>query len=73
MTNYEVLKQIGLKLNRTATAKLFEGADMICYHEPEEGNRCHLHDGLCEKCVPVWLDEEASPKMLQLIQKGVEE
>ena len=69
-TNYDVLKQLGLTLQPSELVTLFSGADIICYGpQPEEG-RCHRHDGLCEQCVAAWLNEEASEKMLQFLNKG---
>lgn len=69
MTNYEVLQKLGLQLNKTAAAKLFEGADIVCYYPPEEGHRCHNHNGQCDKCVPAWLDENATMAMLQFLDE----
>lgn len=62
MTNYEVLKKLGLNLKPAGIAKLMANADVVC-HE----NRCHIHNGMCDECIPAWLEEEASASMLHLL------
>lgn len=68
MTNYDVLKKLGLKLSPPGIAELMANADIICGHDPAEGNRCTIHNGMCDECVPAWLEEEASPSMLKLLE-----
>lgn len=67
MTNYDALKQLGLRLSPVGIAKLMANADIICSCVPAEGSRCTLHNGACEECIPAWLEEEASQSMLQLL------
>ena len=67
MTNHEVLKKLELNLSPVGIAKLMANADIICGNVPVEGNRCGRHNGMCDECVPVWLEEEASQSMLQLL------
>lgn len=73
MTNYEVLKKLGLNLSPAGIATLMANADIICCgRQPAEGNRCGRHNGMCDECVPVWLEEESSPSMLQLLNEQEE-
>lgn len=67
MTNYEVLKKLGLNLSPSGITKLMANADIICGTQASERNRCAIHNGMCEECVPAWLEEDASPSMLQLL------
>ena len=69
MTNYDVLKKLGLHLAPAGITKLMANADIICGTETPEGNRCGIHNGMCDECVPAWLKEEASVNMLQLLDK----
>ena len=69
MTNYDVLKQLGLTLSPAGIAKLMANADIICGTAAPEGHRCHNHNGMCDECVPAWLEEEASASMLQLLKE----